>query len=142
MKRPDGRHLLNGCLRRSCFKHPAFDITLEVEETHERVRLRDAEIIAGEKSKSSSPGQQVPKVLEHAVHAAFEREADENIGAIRDREMRSDVRQKRIVTASNQVSSRIPFAALFDKVVGQAGDHVANAAARIENVSGVTRNDV
>ena len=68
-----GRHL---------FRTPAARHCLRGREPHQRVRLRDAQIVAGQQSEVGRPVQQIAEVLEDAVHAAFEREADDDIGAV------------------------------------------------------------
>ena len=105
MKRPHGqranrRHDLD----RRCFKHPPFDIALQVEEAHQRIRFCDSEVIAGENAQLPTPVQEVTKVLEHSIHAAFEREAHDDVRPVGARELRNDVREERVVAACDQIA--------------------------------------
>ena len=93
------------------FEHAALDVALEVEQAHQRVRFGDAEVVAGEDSQLSSPRQEVPEVLEHAVDAALEDEADDDVGAVGGGELGNDVRQERVVAARDQVALAIAVAA-------------------------------
>ena len=43
-------------------------------------------------------------MLEHAVDAALEREADDDVGPVGGGELRNDVREKRVVAARDEVA--------------------------------------
>ncbi len=91
--------------------------------------------------RASSSGQQIAEVFEHAVDAALQREADDDVGAVGGGQMRDDVRQQRVVAAGDQVPRR-RGRRLTCQVVRAARDDVADAAAWIGDVAGIAGNDV
>ena len=94
-------------LHAASFEHPPLDVALEVEQPHQRVRFRDSQVVAGEDAQPPAPHQQVTEVLEHPVHAALEREADDDVGPVGGGELRNDVRQERVVAARDQTLCRM-----------------------------------
>jgi hypothetical protein len=89
------RHRLNIVEALGCcgLEHPPLDGALQVEQAHQGSRFGDPQIIASENAQFATPYEEISKVLKHAIDAALKREAHDNIGRIRDREFRDNVRE-------------------------------------------------
>ena len=80
-------------------------------------------------------------MLEHAIDAALERKADDDVGTVRGGEMGHDVRKERIVSPSDEVA-RPALPRLCAEIVASTRNDVSHAAARVRNVAGIPWNDV
>ena len=81
-------------------------MAFEIEQTHQRVRFADAQVVAGEDAQVSSAGEQVLQVFEDSVETALQHEADDDVGAVGGGQFRDDVRQERVVAARDQTLGR------------------------------------
>ena len=122
--------------------HPADDIAFEIEQSHQRIRFADAQVIAREDSQLPSAVEQVLQVFEDSVKTTLQHEADDDVGSICCGQLRDDVRQERVVATGDQTLGRGIGGVEPSQIVPPARNDMTNAAARIGNVTVVPGNDV
>ena len=141
MERPHDWHR-RGPLRSPFRRRGGLDIALEIQQSHQRVRFADSQVVAGQDAQSASPVEQVSQVFEDSIQATLEHEADNDVGSVRCGQLRDDVRQQRVVTAGDQTLGEDRRSRRLRQIVPAAWNDMANAASWIWNVTVVPRDDV
>ena len=132
----------------ACLENAEFDVASEVKELEKGLRVRDVEIIAGHKPQSTTAVEEVSKVLLHEAKAADLDEGHADIGAYSTIKVGEQVRKQWIICPSDEGTivrdgpDELRAGRGVAEVVALARDDIANSAARIRDVPGITGNDV